>query len=52
MEFVSYGQVLNACGEKKKSLHPIHSRGIPWGSVHHFKPKRIFTRLHPETNDN
>jgi hypothetical protein len=32
--------------------HPIHGRGIPWGPVHHFKPKRVLTRLHPETNDN
>jgi hypothetical protein len=31
---------------------PIHGRGIPRGSVQHFKPKRVLTRLHPETGDN
>ena len=32
--------------------HPIHGRGIPCGSVHHFKPKRVLTRPHPVTKEN
>jgi hypothetical protein len=24
--------------------HPIQGRGIHWGSVHHFKPKRVGIR--------
>jgi len=39
----------NFCG---RLPHPIHGRGIPWDSVQHFKPKRVLTRLHPETNEN
>jgi hypothetical protein len=31
---------------------PIHGREMLCGSVHHFKPKRVLTRLHPETNEN
>ena len=26
--------------------------GFPGGSVQHFKPKRVLTRLHPDTNEN
>jgi hypothetical protein len=32
--------------------HPIHGRGIPWGLMHHFKPKRVLTRHHPAANEN
>jgi hypothetical protein len=34
------------------TLFTYSRRGIPWDSVQHFKPKRVLTRLYPETNEN
>ena len=42
----------NELAQHNRPPMPWGGRGIPWGSVHHFKPKRVLTRHHPETNEN